>query len=155
MAEHEANAGVRVPPPIIYLGGFLVGWLMQAMTPLPGLDEPLDLVIGITLLLLGFALVVPSALLFIRAGTNLPPHQPTTALVFSGPYRFTRNPIYLGFTLIYAGAALWSSITWALLVLVFVVIVVDRAVIAREERYLTKRFGEEYLGYKARVRRWL
>lgn len=155
MTSGEETAGVRVPPPFIYLGGFLLGWIMQWMAALPALDPPIDAVLGVVLILIGGALAFPSAVLFFRAGTNLAPHQPTTALVFDGPYRFTRNPIYVGFALIYAGAAIWSGTTWSLLVLPFVLAVISRSVIAREERYLEAKFGEEYLSYKRRVRRWV
>lgn len=155
MSEHDKGPGVRVPPPFIYLAGFLVGWLLQLAFALPSLDGPLDLILGLALIVAGSALAFPSARLFFRAGTNLAPHRPTTALVFDGPYRFTRNPIYVGFALIYAGAAIWSGITWALIVLPAVLFVVATSVIAREERYLESTFGDEYLNYKSRVRRWL
>ena len=131
MAHDEKSAGVRVPPPFIYAGGFLVGFLVQRVLALPSLGSPANAVLGILLLAMGLALVAPSAALFIRAGTNLAPHQPTTALVFTGPYRFTRNPIYVGFALIYAGAAVWAGTTWALLVLPAVLAVIDRAVSVR------------------------
>jgi protein-S-isoprenylcysteine O-methyltransferase Ste14 len=151
----EANAGVRVPPPFIYLAGFLVGWGLQRLVTLPSLDPPADMSLGLVGIAGGLGLVGPSALRFFRAGTNLAPHQPTTALVFDGPYRFTRNPIYIGFAFIYAGAAIWSGITGALVTLPVVLVVIDRAVIAREERYLEAQFGDKYMTYKARVRRWL
>ena len=152
-ADH--GAGVRVPPPFLYLGGFGLGMLIEAVKPLPTLPLPANVVVGIVLIALGLALVAPSAALFQRAGTNLAPHRPTTALVFTGPYRFTRNPIYVGFADIYAGAAVWSGTTWALILLPLVLVVIRRAVIAREERYLEATYGQEYLDYKARVRRWL
>ena len=90
-----------------------------------------------------------------RAGTDVRPDRPTSNLVVEGPYRFTRNPIYLGFTLSYGGAtALANSLPSALL-LPFVLFVMRRGVIEREERYMKRSFGEEYLRYKARVRRWI
>jgi protein-S-isoprenylcysteine O-methyltransferase Ste14 len=92
---------------------------------------------------------------FSRKGTAVEPWKPTTAIVTTGPYRFTRNPAYLGMALTYVGIALLSSAVWVLVPLPFVLAVIDRGVIAREERYLERKFGEEYLGYKRTVRRWV
>ena len=83
------------------------------------------------------------------------PMKPTTALVTSGPYRVTRNPMYVGMAFLYAGLALSLGVIWALALLPAVLLMVDRLVIAREERYLEAKFGEEYRDYKRRVRRWL
>ncbi len=80
---------------------------------------------------------------------------PSSALVTSGPYRFTRNPMYLGMASLYAGIALAFGLLWSLALLLVVLVVIDRGVIAREERYLERRFGDEYRLYKQQVRRWL
>ena len=152
---HDGGPGVKVPPPFIYLAGFGVGWLLDRAVDLPELTGTSLTLVGVALVVAGFGLLAPSALGFRRAGTNLAPHQPTTALVLTGPYRFTRNPIYLGFALVYAGAALWAGVTGALLVLPVVLLVMDRMVIAREERYLEQKFGSQYTSFKSRVRRWL
>jgi len=90
-----------------------------------------------------------------RAGTPPNPGEPTTAIVAVGPYRFTPNPIYLSFTLLYAGVTVVANALWAVVLLPGVLIVMRRGVIDREERYLERRFGEEYRRYKARVRRWI
>jgi protein-S-isoprenylcysteine O-methyltransferase Ste14 len=92
---------------------------------------------------------------FRRAGTTENPFKPSTALVFDGPYRFTRNPMYLGMAAVYVGLAFVLGLMWALLFLPLVLIAVDRLVIAREEPYLERKFGEEYVAYKRRVRRWI
>ena len=89
------------------------------------------------------------------AGTPLRPTRPSTAVVVDGPYGLTRNPVYLGMSLIYAGLALLSGRTWAFLFLPGVLAVVQSGVVAREERYLEARFGATYRGYRERVRRWL
>lgn len=90
---------------------------------------------------------------FRRAGTPIDPYSPTSALVPDGPYRFTRNPAYLGMTLLYAGITLLRGRMWPFVSLLGVLRLVDRGVIAREERYLAGRFGEPYTEYRARVRR--
>jgi protein-S-isoprenylcysteine O-methyltransferase Ste14 len=92
---------------------------------------------------------------FGRARTPVDPYTPSEAIVTDGPYRLTRNPGYLGMTLTYAGIAIVSSAPWALVPLPIAIAVIDRGVIAREERYLERKFGERYTDYKRRVRRWI
>ena len=153
MAERDAP-GVIALPPLIYLAGLAVGFGLEALLPSADLPDPLRW-LGVLLILAGVLLQGSFIRMFRRAGTNVDPTKPTTAIVTEGPYRITRNPGYLGFALVYAGIALLASALWPLLTLVAVLVVVDRGVIAREERYLEAKFGAEYTGYKRRVRRWL
>ena len=148
------HAGVPVPPPVIYAAGFLTGLGLERRRPLPRPPRA-GRRAGGALLLLGAALPASGATLFRRRGTSVVPVRPTTALVTGGPYRLTRNPMYVGFALVHAGLALRRRSTWALLMLGPVLAVVDRIVIRREERYLERTFGEEYRSYARRVRRWL
>jgi protein-S-isoprenylcysteine O-methyltransferase Ste14 len=97
----------------------------------------------------------PAAGLFRRLGTHVPPSQPTTLIATTGPYRWTRNPMYLGMALIYAGLAIGFDGPIALALLPLVLIAIQTQVIAREERYLEAKFGDDYRRYKAEVRRWL
>jgi len=152
------HSGVIAPPPLIYFGFLLLGW---------GLDErvlhlafPFGLtmtvkVIAVVLIVLGMALEAWSGGLFKKAGTNVVPWSPSTALVFEGPYRFSRNPMYVGFTLVYLGLALGLQSPSAVILLIPCLALMTWGVILREERYLAARFGQPYLDYKARVRRWL
>lgn len=152
--ERSDNAGVRVPPPLVYVAGFAAGALLQRLAGLPALTDRLAVpaaVVGVA----GMALVVWSLVLFRAAGTHIEPTKPTTALVSSGPFRLTRNPVYLGFALLYLAAAAWFGASGALLMLPLVIAVVDRTVIAREERYLERVFGDAYRRYRRSVRRWL
>ena len=155
--DHD-NAGVIAHPPLIYLGGLLLGLACDWGLGLPALPLPggvgghaLAAVPGV----LGAVLLFAAAARFIRAGTNIPTHRPTTALVTEGLYRFSRNPIYLGLTLIYLSLALGFSSLASLALLPIVLRVMQVGVIQREERYLERKFGESYLAYKSRVRRWL
>ncbi len=91
----------------------------------------------------------------IRAGTSPDPSKPTTKIVIDGPFRFSRNPIYLSFTVIYVGITFSTNAVWPLLLLPLAILVVRRGVIDREERYLEEKFGQEYMQYRARVRRWV
>ena len=144
-----------MPPPSLYAGAYLAGLALERLRPLPHPPAVVARPLGAALLALGAALPAAGAALFRRRRTSVLPHRPTSALVTSGPYRLTRNPMYVGFTLAHAGLALRQGSTWALLGLVPALAAVDRLVIAREERYLTRAFGEPYRAYTARVRRWL
>lgn len=156
------HPGVIAPPPLIYLGFLLVGWGLEQfavhMISLGmGFSLNVDLRRG-----LAFVLVIGGLLLdgiaagtFRRLGTPPEPWKPTTALATGGLYRYSRNPIYVGFAITYVGFALAMDSPIALALLAPCLIVVDRFVIAREERYLATKFGAEYEAYKGKVRRWL
>jgi protein-S-isoprenylcysteine O-methyltransferase Ste14 len=153
--EDEDTAGVVAPPPLIFLAGLIVGFALEAL--LPGVDLPalVEWGLGALLVVAGLGLLLIFNASFSRKGTAVEPWKPTTAIVTTGPYRFTRNPAYLGMALTYVGIAVMSSAVWVLLPLPVVLAVIDRGVIAREERYLERKFGEEYLSYKRTVRRWI
>jgi protein-S-isoprenylcysteine O-methyltransferase Ste14 len=149
------SSGVKVPPPLYYVAGFLVGVALELAFPI---DRPpvaitvIGVVIGIALWL---GLDGAAMLHFRRAGTSMVVTNPSTKLVTSGPYRFTRNPMYVGMACLYVALALAIGVIWALIVLPAVLVAVDRLVIAREEPYLEAKFGEQYRHYKRRARRWL
>src|SRR5262245_40445768 len=151
----QDTAGVVAPPPLIYVAGLVVGFVVDVLLPDGSLPWPVRWILGGALVVAGAALLASFNTAFSRKGTAVEPWKPTTAIVTTGPYRFTRNPAYLGMALAYVGIALVADAPWALLILPIVVIVVDRMVIAREERYLERKFGEEYLDYKRTVRRWI
>jgi len=158
-AEDDSQAddipGVIAPPPLIYLGGLGIGFLLEAWVSRDSLPGGVRWGLGMAFLAAGLALVLWWASSFRRAGTPMPPYEPTTALVVDGPYRLSRNPGYLSFALIYVGIVLLADAPWGLLPLPFVLLLVDRGVIAREERYLEHRFGEDYRALKDRTRRWI
>jgi protein-S-isoprenylcysteine O-methyltransferase Ste14 len=149
------TAGVIARPPILYLGSLAVGGVLDLVFPAPIPDHALRLPAAVLLLVAGMALLVTCALRFRAAGTNVPTNMPTTALVISGPYRFSRNPIYLALTLIYLGLALGYGSWWPMVLLAPLLIVLRFGVIGREERYLEDKFGEAYRAYRSSVRRWL
>lgn len=155
MVTEEETAGVVAPPPLIFVAGLVVGFVLEAL--LPGGDVPgfLQWGLGGLLVVAGLGLLLSFNASFSRKGTAVEPWKPTTAIVTSGPFRFTRNPAYLGMALTYVGIAVLSSALWVLVPLPFAMAVIDRGVIAREERYLERKFGEEYLAYKRTVRRWI
>ncbi len=149
------NAGVRVPPPLIFLGFLLVGLWYDSLW-----FEGRIAGIGVTaaggvLAALGFALILISGLLYKKVGTNLEPWKPTTTIITNGVYGYSRNPMYLGMALVHGGLAICGGSMAALATLVLSVLVIQTYVIAREERYLEAKFGRVYSDYKERVRRWI
>jgi|SRR5215210_3105754 len=149
------TAGVVAPPPLVYLGGLAVGLGLEALLPGGSVPSVLRWALGAVLLLGGAALLATFNAAFQRTGTAVEPWKPTTAIVSTGPYRVTRNPAYLGMALVYVAIALLANAPWAFIPLPFVLVVITQAVIKREERYLERKFGSEYLDYKTRVRRWI
>jgi protein-S-isoprenylcysteine O-methyltransferase Ste14 len=157
MKQVADHAGVVIPPPLIFLVPFLVGAVLERRWPWPiALDAAAALdVMGVGALAFGFALGLTAAHTFRKHGTTvLPARRPTTAIARTGPYRFTRNPMYVGMALAYIGGALLLGSWWPLTLLPAVLLAVDRYVIAREERYLRAKFGDDYTAYTRRVRRW-
>ncbi|CAN5487348.1 isoprenylcysteine carboxylmethyltransferase family protein [soil metagenome] len=156
MTEHShEHANVIAPPPLIYGAFLLVGLLLHWASPRPFLSRAAGRLIGPALSVIGFLIGLVAALTMRRAHTSLRPDTPTTALVDTGPFRYTRNPIYVAFTLMYTGIACFVNTLWPILFLPFVLLIMDRGVIAREEQYLTHKFGPVYTQYKRQVRRWL
>lgn len=147
--------GVITHPPFLYAGALAVGAALDTLIPLPALAAGTGLVPGVTLIVLALALAFWCFGLFRRAGTNVPTSRPATAVVTDGPYRVSRNPIYVALTTLSVGIALWINSWWMLGLLIPTLVIMNIGVIDREERYLAAKFGDEYLAFKARVRRWL
>ena len=151
--EEAVGRGVA-PPPMVFGAGLLLGLLLHLRWPLSFFPRRPARPIGSVLALSGLALLTASVEAMRRAGTTPDPDEPTRVLVETGPYRFSRNPIYLGMALTYAGVATFANALWPLLLLPALLRSVGEMV-EREEHYLTRRFGGEYRVYRARVRRWL
>ncbi len=149
------SAGVRLPPPIIYFL-FLGAGLLLGSAWRDGHFAPLYLtVIGALLVIASALLLLTAAGKFRRAKTHLEPWKPTTRIVTDGIYQYSRNPIYLGMAIGYAGIAIAAASPIALILLLPCLIVIRYYVIRKEEAYLEHKFGSEYLDYKAKVRRWI
>lgn len=152
------SPGVPFPPPLVFVAALALGFLAHRVYPIgvgPAGARRVVAIAGWVLTLSFLALFLPAAHAFRRARTNILPNQPATTIVESGPYRWSRNPMYVGMTLLSVGVALVFNALWALLMVPVAVLVTDRYTIAREERYLERAFGDEYRDYKRRVRRWL
>ena len=152
------RSGVRLFPPLVLAAAlgmaFLIHWLFPAHIVPEELVGPLRIV-GAVVLLAWLSLVIWALATFWRIGTTPDPGGGSTALALEGPYRFSRNPMYLSLLLLMAGIGLAANTPWPLLMLPIVVVVLQRGVIEYEERYLTAKFGEPYRAFMARVRRWI
>jgi protein-S-isoprenylcysteine O-methyltransferase Ste14 len=156
MSVTADTARVIVRPPLAWalavIAGFALNWLM----PLPFLPAAVPAGwVGGAVFVVALALAVWAITTLARAGSNVPTNMPTTSIVDTGPYHFTRNPIYLGMMLGHVGLAIAFDSLWLLVTLVPFALIIRYGVVAREEAYLERKFGEVYRRYRARVRRWL
>ncbi|MCR9138255.1 MAG: isoprenylcysteine carboxylmethyltransferase family protein [Alphaproteobacteria bacterium] len=148
------NAGVKVPPPLVFLVAMLIGLWWDSPWLSGSSAGPVPTVVGAIIALAGVGLIIIAALGHRRAGTNLEPWQPTTAIVKTGVYGYSRNPIYLGMAVTQLGLAICAGSLGALMMIVPAVLFIQFHVIAREENYLEAKFGAAYLDYKSTVRPW-
>ena len=156
MADDERdNPGFLLPPPLTYLLPLVFGLLLDRRIHLPFLPRSVARSLG--WLLLGNGVLLSGWFNFTMRRTDTPinPRKPVSKLVTDGPFHYTRNPAYLSLALIYAGVAVLRNALWAILFLPVVLYVIGRDQIEREEQYLERVFGEEYLEYKTSVRRWV
>jgi len=154
----SGTAGVIARPPLLFLAALLLGFVSDRLLPLPLPVPRIDLVhwiIAGSLILIGLALAAAGIRNFSRAGTPVPTNEPTRALVTTGIHGWTRNPIYLGMFLVYGGIGVAARSPWILIFTLPLAITIRYGVVAREEAYLERRFGDAYRDYKTRVRRWL
>jgi protein-S-isoprenylcysteine O-methyltransferase Ste14 len=153
--DEQDKAGVVAPPPLIYLGALVFGLLLSRRFPIGFLPPRIAGGLGWPLLGGGVLLLGWFERAMRQADTPASPYKPVSHIATEGPFRYTRNPGYLSMAMIYAGIATIAKALWAILLLPVALIVIQRGVIEREERYLERKFGEEYLRYKAKVRRWI
>ena len=161
MPEDESDVmGIGVPPPVVFFGPLILGLLLNRKIPvtfLPrGLTRILDLpLVGGGVLLGGWTYRTMRRADTPIIGEPFVPGKPTSSLITDGPFRYTRNPGYLAGVMVSAGIASLKNALWVLLLLPVVLLMMQHTVIEREERYLERKFGDEYLDYEARVRRWI
>jgi len=156
MDDRADAAQVIIRPPLAWGLAVIAGLALDWLVPLPFL--PADVPAGwlsAMVFVLALALFAWAIVTITRAGSNVPTNLPTTTIVESGPYRFTRNPIYLAMFLGLIGLAIAFHNLWLLLMLVPFALVIHYGVVTREEAYLERKFGDVYRGYRSRVRRWL
>ena len=153
--ETQDNPGVIAPPPLIYAAALAAGLLVNRRYRIPFLPRSLKQALSWPLIFGGLGVGILGFRQMRRAETNVDPYKPSTAVVTEGPYRFTRNPLYLSMALIYGGVTALANALPAALLLPLAQAIMRHGIIEREERYLERKFGDEYLQYKARVPRWI
>jgi protein-S-isoprenylcysteine O-methyltransferase Ste14 len=146
---------VRIFPPLVYLVGLVIGHLANRWLPIDAVPDQGAWIAGGVLVVLGLGLSASAMTNFRRAGTTIRPDRASSTLVIAGPYKFTRNPMYVGMATAYLGLAIADRSLASLILLPVVLLVIRRAVIVHEESFLERRFGSAYTDYKAKVRRWL
>lgn len=151
----QDKPGIVIPPPLLFVLPLTAAFVGDRVVPIGFVHGPLRWIMGSLLVVAGLILNIAGFVTQRRAGTDPIPFHPTTRIVSHGLYRFSRNPMYVGFGLWTFGIALLVNSVWMLLAAPIGLVLTDRFVIAKEERYLERKFGEEYLSYKRRVRRWL
>lgn len=155
MKSEKDSPGVIAPPPLIFLSGLLIGGFFAWNYPAPILPNVLARTLGIVLIIAGLTIILTAIAQMRKAKTNVEPWKPTTAILDSGLYGISRNPIYLAMIFVYLGIAFAFNSFWFLPFLAAAIVIIHYGVILREERYLEAKFGADYLNYKSRVRRWI
>ena len=149
------TAGVVARPPLLFLGALALGFVLDRLLPLPVPDiGPVRWIVSGVLIAAGLAIFAAGIRNFSRASTPVPTNEPTRALVTTGIHRWTRNPIYLGMFLVYAGIGIAARSSFILILTLPLALIIRYGVVAREEAYLERLFGDAYRDYKACVRRW-
>ena len=155
METHENIPGIRVLPPLLYLVGLMLGYGLETLWPVFDVHWQWTVGLAAVPICLSGLLVAPVIIEFRRAETPFDVRKPATSLVTVGPYRYSRNPGYLALTLLYVGIAIILGSVWVLILIVPILVVMNYEVVNKEERHLEVQFGEEYLRYKSKVRRWI
>lgn len=157
MENKKDNPGVYIPPPLLYAAMFFASILIQKFLPINKdfFNSSASKVIGYVIILTGLFFIFPAFRQFFRAKTTLVTIKPATSLQTKGIYTISRNPMYVGLLLFYIGLSFIFGNWWNLILLPILLMVVQGYVIRREEKYLDRRFGQQYDDYKAKVRRWL
>ena len=153
-SERDAPKVITIPP-LVYVPFLAMGIVLDFLFPLPLLPNRVQYLVGFAVMAVSGLIISFVLLEFRKARTDFNPRKPTTAIITTGPFRFSRNPSYLVLTLLCVGIGIAADSIWILGLLIPAIVVMHYGVIVREERYLENKFGEEYLRYKRSVRRWL
>ena len=149
------RAGVIFPPPLIMLLALIAAIALQRFWPLSVASRAVAVTLGVAFCLFGIGIAAWGRITLVRGGTDVSPYRPTTSIITGGPYRFTRNPLYVGIQSLFIGLSLLVGTWWGLVLLVPAFLILHFGVVLREEAYLEHKFGQPYLAYKSSVRRWL
>jgi len=154
MATQADNPGVVMRPPLLYGVALVVVFVLRWLWPMPIVGPVVALGVGLALVVLSVGIAIWGRRTMQAAGTNVDPHRPATVLVKNGPFRFSRNPLYMALVLLFLGLSLVVDTWWGIVLLFPVLIIMHWGVILREERYLDQKFGASYQEYRSKVRRY-
>jgi protein-S-isoprenylcysteine O-methyltransferase Ste14 len=152
--EHADTAQVVFHPPFLLLGFIGLGFAVHSLAHAKFLSRAWAISVGPIFVAASFGLFFWAAYAMRHGGASIPTNEPTNSLVVSGPFRFSRNPIYLSMVSLLLGLGIWINSLWFIVLAIFAVVLLNWGVILREEGYMKRKFGEDYLVYKGRVRRW-
>ena len=155
MSDGNDAPDVKIIPPLVYLAGIVIGFLATIWMPTKVVTNSVAWTVGGIFIFCGAVLTGSAILKFKDMGTTVRPDRAASTLVIAGPYKISRNPMYLGLALVYLGIAIAGQSVWALILLPVVLAIIQRRAIEPEEAFLERRFGSNYIGYKEMVRRWL
>lgn len=155
MEQKNNHAAVVINPFVVYIGLAIIAVALQFLFPLSFFQEKTARIIGIILIALNFVFGIPAIRGMLQAKTSPNPNRPSTALIFSGTYQVTRNPMYLGLGLVFVGLLAFFKNDWGFVLLPILIWLITVWVIIPEEKYLQEKFGEDYVNYKMKVRRWI
>lgn len=158
MTDKTTSPGIHFPPPLIFVFTFALGGMANRLLPIStgGIGSTIiGKIVSLTFAVFGLGLMFWSIILFFKNRTPVYPNSPASTLVTSGPYRFSRNPMYTGLSLAYIAGAIFVNSVWPLFLLPLAIWLISRFVIRNEEQHLMATFGDEYSDFQSDVRRWL
>lgn len=153
--EDKRGPGLKFPPPFLVIIAIGCAWLAELARPLPITDSEALWSVGVVIMAFALLITLIALLHFFEARTHVEPWHPTTTIIRKGVYRFSRNPIYLAFCIATVGAGMVLNSWWVVASVTVLKSLLEHLVISREETYLEEKFGDDYLAYKRRVRRWI
>jgi protein-S-isoprenylcysteine O-methyltransferase Ste14 len=155
--KKKDNPGIFIPPPLIYAAIFFLSILMQKIIPINNsfFDSRNATIAGIVLIVIALLFILPALIKFVQSKNTLVTIKPATSLQTKGIYSLTRNPMYMGLLILYSGIAMLEGNLWTFIFIPLIIIIVQSYVIRGEENYLQRAFGEEYIAYRKKVRRWI
>ena len=153
--ELPDHAGVAFHPPLLLGLALILGFLLRWIVPLSFLPNGFATALGSVVVAVAFGFFLWAVFTLVSGGASIPTSEPTDAIVIRGPFRFSRNPIYLAMVLLQVGVGIWTDSLWFIVFAFVLAVLLWWGVISREERYLERKFGNEYLLYKNKVRRWI
>ena len=155
MTDGNDAPNVKIIPPLVYLAGIIIGFLATIGLPTRVVPNSVAWTVGGILTFCGADLAGSALFKFKDVGTTVRPDHAASTLVITGPYELTRNPMYLGLVMVNLGLSFLIGNWWNIILLPLLLLIIQEYIIKKEEKYLVRKFGQQYIDYSHRVRRWL